>query len=275
MATLPDLATTQISTLCYFDTTAVIKKSDILPLFESFVAYDNGVDGIISYTFDGNRVSAGDRVQIQVRIRTDGLVYAYGLRASENNAGAQRTSTGGGAIGFQRSLLPISGFGGAPAAQDTLLFRALQSVVNADTTAGKVSPTVGTVSYYDFEFTTTGNIYVFGGSGFVNNGGRSDPTWQFTQPPGVSIFVLGARQSVFQNNGANGGGSTVFSVQSTTLINNGTSGNIVSWSTRTGSLVTNALAAQGTQNNATIAFNGSGAGYSAGGVGTLVIYASS
>src|SRR5438067_2253673 len=143
----------------------------------------------MSFTYDGTRVSTGTRIKVQIRIRTDGLVYAYGLRADEVKDGTTKDSSTTGTVNWQRSLLPIAAFGNtAPAASDTLLWRAISAIVTADTTAGKVTPTAATVNYYDFEFTSTGNIYVFGNGNLVNGGQSNTQSWQFTQPSGLTIF---------------------------------------------------------------------------------------
>lgn len=257
MATLPDLQTTLMSTLCYFDAGVVIKKSDILPLLESFTEYDNGVDGIMSFTYDGTRVTTGTRIKVQVRVRTDGLTYAWGLRADEVKDGAQKDSTGG-TVNFQRSLLPISAFGNvAPATGDTLLFRAIQAMVAAVTTAGKTTPTTSTVSYYDFEFTSTGNIYVFGRGNTVGGGSTDTQTWQVTQPVGLTIFLLGYRMSYFGSNSGISNGNWTFAANGNTLFSKsnptgGGSGAGVLWSGRQGASITAVLLAPGTQNNVTL-----------------------
>ena len=281
MPTLPDLQTTLISTLCYFDAGVVIKKSDVLPILESFTEYDNGVDGIMSFTFDGTRITSGTRIRLQVRIRTDGMVYAYGLRADEFKTGSVGDSTAAsGPQNWQRALLPVSGFGNtAPSAQDTLLFRAIQQLVNVVTTPGKNVPNVGTVNYYDFEFTTTGNIYVFGTGVGAGTNQNNSTAWQFTQPVGLSLFLLAWRCPFSGSPGTGNTASVSFSLNGTGLFSasfsSSTARSGVAWSGRQGASMTSVLTTPGNQNNAVSqAQTGGVASGSSGLFPTFVVYAS-
>jgi len=260
MPTLPDLQTVQISTLAYFDVGVSLKKSDLLPILESFTEYDNGVDGVLSFGFGGGaRTSTGTRLSIRVRLRTDGMIYAWGLRANENATGAQfDTIAAPAASPFVRALLPAcpQNEGGA-ATRDTVLYRALLEMVNAITTAGKQVPTVDTTSYYDFEFTATGNIYIFGddASAAGNTGFNLDP-WQFTQPAGVTIYLLAAQVGarLLESGGSNQSASATMRLNGTMILSRGTgvAANLSMWSSRQGANITSILLAAGTQNNAEI-----------------------
>lgn len=283
MASLPDFQTTLITTLAYFDVGVAIKKSDLLALFESFTEYDNGVEGILSFGYGGGaRTSVGTRVSIRVRARTDGLVYAWGLRSDENGIGTQFDSVASpGAMPFVRALLPVCPLNeGGPATRDTIPYRALLELANAITTPGRIVPTVETVSYYDFEFTGTGNIYVFGDDAFASGNGSVvvDP-WQFTQPPGVTIFVLAAQVGarLLENGGSNQSASATMRLNGATLLSRGTGAivSLVMWSSRTGASIMNALTPVGAQNNAEIEATCSGSNISRARVnGALVVYAS-
>lgn len=271
MPNLPDFQTTLISTICYADTGVVIKKSDVLPIMESFVEYDNGVDGVISFLHDGTRSITGNRVKVQVRVRTDGMIYAWGLRADEDTAGTSKDSRNG-AANWVRALLPVSGYGVAPGDGDTLLYRALAAIAGAITTTGKITPTAQSVSYYDFQFTSTANIYVFG----LDAGSNQSISFQFTQPVGLSLYVLGVRVSDGRTNISNNVTSAI-SVNSNTLSTQtyfsagGALG--VHWASRQGSAITAVLQPAGTQNSAAC-FGGVSGTASNKMYGVFVIYAS-
>lgn len=283
MANLPDLQTTLISTLCYFDAGVTIKKSDILPILESFTEYDNGLDGILSFGFGGGaRTSTGTRLSIRIRVRTDGMVYAWGLRSNENTTGVQSDSVASpGASPFVRAHLPVCPQNdGGPATRDTVLYRAISEIVGVVVTAGKLTPTVDNVSYYDFEFTSTGNIYVFGDDAFASgtNGSNVDP-WQFTQPVGLTIYVLAAQVGarLLENGGSNQSASATMRLNGTALLSRGTNAlvSFTMWSSRQGSNITNVLLAAGTQNNAEVDALCNGSSISrARSNGVFVIYAS-
>lgn len=284
MPTLPDLQTVQISTLAYFDVGVALKKSDLLPILESFTEYDNGVDGVLSFGFGGGaRTGVGTRLSIRVRLRTDGMIYAWGLRASENLTGAQSdTVATPGASPFVRALLPVCPLNeGGPATRDTTLYRALLEIVNAITTPGKIVPTVDTVSYYDFEFTATGNVYVFGDDAFASgSSGFSLDSWQFTQPAGVTIYVLAAQVGavLLENGGANQSASSTMRLNGTALLSRGTNAVVgfAMWSSRQGASISAVLQPQGTQNNAEIEATCNGSNISRARTnGAFVIYASS
>jgi len=77
MATLPDLDTTQIGVIAFWNahdhrvdpaSGATIDPTDVLGVLKSYTLYDNGVDGLIDY---------GPRTDINVRVKNDGWIIAW------------------------------------------------------------------------------------------------------------------------------------------------------------------------------------------------------
>jgi len=77
MATLPDLDTSQIGVIAFWNahdhrvdpaSGATIDPTDVLGVLKSYTLYDNGIDGTIDY---------GPRTDINVRVKNDGWIIAW------------------------------------------------------------------------------------------------------------------------------------------------------------------------------------------------------
>lgn len=200
MAQLPNLDTTVISTIAYHDIGVPITKSDILPHLESFTEYDNGIDGTILIDDFLNTsspitpiIDVGKGVRVNVRVRTDGVLLAWNLRANEQDGvenANQETAVGASPVNGQRSLFfpNWNNNSGGYNVKWTFLSLALRAMEQLVVSGLKTEVTADNVQYYDYEYPNVNTIYILSG-----NGGGATDTGTFTEPAsGTSIRVFAA-----------------------------------------------------------------------------------
>jgi len=147
VANLPDLDSSVISFITYWDVGVVIEKADVVFLFESYTEYDNGIEG--TYILTGLRY--------RVRVRTDGLIVAYMLRADESESGAIH-SVGGTTNASRRNVFNDDI---TPNTNHTHLYEVIDDFENAVTTAGKIIASELDLQYYDYSLPAATHVYVY------------------------------------------------------------------------------------------------------------------
>ena len=182
MVNPPPLNTALISLLCYYDHGSPLTKADFLDAFQSYTEYDNYVDGIIyvwanGYTgpaspregdkwtgHEGPGSWGDDKLEVHIRLRTDGWILAYILRTQEY-----------GKVTWWNCYPEASTT--EPPEYSTRLARAIYLLLLEAGLSGGFSYETS-VGYFDYEYPTATKLYMVGQITYLNA----------TAPPGWSVL---------------------------------------------------------------------------------------
>lgn len=286
MANLPDLNTATMGLTGFWDVNANVTAADMTNIVNnlaSFTTYDNGVDGTVRVSLAGAIDNLNGRYLFRVRVRTDGTILVWGLRADDPDllgtaTAAIRTVAGVGYPATRGSLLPQSQTGTRSGSVTlwALLCDAIENLMT--TTPFKTVVNTATVGHYDFQYPTMTKIYVLG----EELGGVGSNSFTFTQPSsGNGILMVAFHFSKFSDiNSINGGSPNVQlnCALNAVAVNDGTGGNDVDYGLRYYTLAPNhtnwPLAAVSTVNNFSMSISSNNVGIASARMVTyLVLYA--
>ena len=201
MVNPPPLNTGVISLLCYYNHGSQITKADFLNAFQSYTEYDNYVDGIV-YVWndsstgpvqhdDGGKPAEGDlytgwdageggndHLAVHIRLRTDGWILAYILRAQEY-----------GEIVWWSTIPGNHNLTEPPDYSTRLAQAILILLTQAGLQAGFNWET--SVDYFDYEYPTATKLYMIGAIGDMYQEYAPNPKWigywYHTIPAGITL----------------------------------------------------------------------------------------
>lgn len=219
MANLPNLPTTTIGLLAYWNVGVNISQANLTAFAAALYyveIYDNGVQGKIRVNQTG-AIDAAGQLLVGVRMRSDGVIMAYNLRAADVDLTLPTPAIqtlAAGPIDIPRGcMLPFLNMadGGRKAATTTMLAEALAVMETGYITSpGKTPVNKLTAGHFDFQFDPCNKLYLMGDDLFTNaNLGTPGFTstvfdsFNFTQP-GAGNAVLAAFVSCRTGLGGNG-----------------------------------------------------------------------
>jgi len=192
MVNPPPLDTSVISLLCYYDHGSPITLADTLLAFQTYIQYDNYIDGTVrvwsatnlgptsSRSGDGTSCSypkGDDSFDVHIRVRTDGWILAWMLRTEDY----------GEVVWWGQ--LPDNGATTNPTAYSTRLSRAIKIILDQAGIAGGWSYETS-VDYFDYEYVTATKLYMFGkiyNTGYVESPLELHSYVYHTVPPGITV----------------------------------------------------------------------------------------
>lgn len=203
MANLPDLNTAAMGLTAFWNVNAAITAADMTNIaanLNTFTTYDNGIDGRVRVTIAGGISNPGGTFEFHVRVRTDGLILVWMLRANDPDllgtaTAAERLASGAGYPASRGALLTQSANGSRTGTTLwAVVCDALENLMT--TTPFKTVVNTATVGHYDFQYPTMTKIYVLGEELSRNGTGTTSDSFTFTQPSsGNGILMVAFNKS--------------------------------------------------------------------------------
>lgn len=210
MATLPNLNLTDIEIVGTWDVGVNIEATErdaMVAKLATFTEYDNGFDGTMWVDRQGNITTATDdsATRIQVRMRSDGLLYAWSLRADEpshttwDGVAQQYTSMSepatyrlDGASNMTRGHMAVLDGSHNLVTDATRLSMALLRLEEEVTDAGKTAFTHSGVDYHDPVNTTADALYISWEQQTSNGSNETSSGATTSAPAGTTVHSLSA-----------------------------------------------------------------------------------